>query len=178
MPTAPKDKDIFSPRELRDAFSYDPDTGVITRKHDASNGPAKAGDIAGHKEKGGGRSRIRYRGSRILAHRAAWVIYYGVWPAEFLDHINGDEGDDRIENLREASHKENMRNRKTHSHSGTGVKGVALEDGRFSASISLDGVRQRLGRFGSSSEASAAYEKAAAALHGEFSSCTSRAPFI
>lgn len=168
MPTTPKDKDIFSPRELRDAFSYDPTTGVIARKHDASNGPAKAGDIAGHKEKGSGRSRIRYRGRRILAHRAAWVIYYGAWPAEFLDHINGDESDDRIENLREAPHKENMRNRKAHAHSGTGVKGVSLEDGRFRATITANGVRTRLGGFSSISEADAAYKIAAKRFHGEF----------
>lgn len=168
MPRAPTDKDIFSPQEMRNAFSYDHSTGVITRNHNAIKGTAKAGDIAGYKEKRTGRGRIQYRGQKMLAYRVGWAIYYGAWPKAFLDHINGDESDDRIENLREAAHKENMRNRKTHAHSGTGVKGVSLEDGRFCAAITVNGVRTRLGGFSSISEADAAYKIAAKRFHGEF----------
>lgn len=104
----------------------------------------------------------------MLSYRVAWAIHYGAWPEAFLDHINGDESDDRIENLREATHAENMRNRKTHAHSGTGVKGVSLEDGRFCSAITVNGVRTRLGGFSSISEADAAYKIAAKRCHGEF----------
>ena len=104
----------------------------------------------------------------MLSYRVAWAIHYGAWPEAFLDHINGDESDDRIANLREATHAENMRNRKTHSHSGTGVKGVFQDGQRFGACISVNGVRTSLGGFSSIAEASAAYTAAANLLHGEF----------
>ena len=177
MPTAPTDKDIFSPAEMRAAFAYDPITGKLTRLQDSACGPGKKGDVAGGVGNGG-RVFVRYRGKRMLAHRVAWAIHYGRWPAAFVDHVNGDSLDNRLLNLREATHAENMRNRKTHAHSAIGVKGVARDGSGFRSSISLNGVRSRLGQFRSISEAFTAYEKAAVAMHGEFNSCTSRAASI
>ena len=175
MPSAPKDKDIFSPSEMRSAFAYDPLTGELTRLQDSAKGPGKKGDIAGGAGNGG-RVFVRHLGKRMTAHRVAWAIYHGRWPKAFLDHINGDATDNRLSNLREATHAENMRNRKTHAHSSTGVKGVSRrESGKFRASISINGKLHRIGQFESISEASSAYEKAAIAMHGEFNSCASRA---
>lgn len=41
-----------------------------------------------------------------------WLWHYGKFPAERVDHINGNPRDDRIENLRETTHSGNMRNRR------------------------------------------------------------------
>ena len=41
-----------------------------------------------------------------------------------VDHINGDTLDNRKENLRVCTRSQNMQNKKLHSHSKTGYKGV------------------------------------------------------
>ena len=177
MPTAAADKEKFSPEDMKDAFCYDPETGLVTHRTQPARGPSKAGDVAGCVEHPG-RIRVRYKGHRILAHRIAWAIYYGEWPRDLLDHANGNGLDNRIANLREATHSQNMRNRKTHKHSKTGVRGVAFEDGSFRASITTDGKRARLGFFQSIEAASAAYMTASESIHGAFGAAASRSQSI
>ena len=50
------------------------------------------------------------RGMNVYAHRAAFACVHGRWPAGEIDHINRDKSDNRIENLREVSHRENRLN--------------------------------------------------------------------
>ncbi len=47
---------------------------------------------------------------RFLMHRAIWAWHNGCFPTLQIDHINGKRFDNRIENLREVSPSENMRN--------------------------------------------------------------------
>jgi len=47
----------------------------------------------------------------IKAHCIAWALHYGEWPKQEIDHINRVKNDNRIVNLRDVSHTENMRNR-------------------------------------------------------------------
>ena len=46
----------------------------------------------------------------ILMHHAVWAWHNGCFPTMQLDHINGVETDNRIENLREVSGSENNLN--------------------------------------------------------------------
>ena len=50
----------------------------------------------------------------IGAHRMAFYFFYGRVPNGIIDHINGDPADNRLENLREATHHENAMNKKIH----------------------------------------------------------------
>lgn len=50
------------------------------------------------------------RGKNLYAHRAAFALAHGRWPGGEIDHINRDKSDNRIENLREVSHRENRMN--------------------------------------------------------------------
>jgi len=80
------------------------------------------GSIAGSR-KLDGRYRIGFKQKDYLAHRLIFMWHHGYLP-ESIDHINGDHSDNRIENLREALHWQNMANSKLRSNNTTGVKGV------------------------------------------------------
>ena len=117
--------------ELRRRFSYCPKTGQITWK--ISRPPnIKPGDRAGclfpRRRSGGAYWAIKFSRQRILAHRAAWAIYYGAWPDQEIDHINGDGIDNRIENLRECSRSENLRNKRFTGRSKSGIPGVFFRE--------------------------------------------------
>jgi len=88
------------------------------------------------------------------AHRICWALYYGDWPQGSIDHINGDKTDNRIKNLRDVSHQENMTNLKRSSNNTSGFKGVShTKEGNWRAYITNKGKRKVLGTFKTKEEA-------------------------
>lgn len=63
---------------------------------------------------------------QVRYSRAVWALNHGAWPHGFIDHINGIVTDNRIENLRDASIKENNNNKvaKWKPNKDTGLPGV------------------------------------------------------
>jgi len=94
----------------------------------------------------------------------------GAWPKHQIDHHNLDKADNRWRNLREATRSQNQANRRAHSNSRSGIKGVYLEgrSGRWRAQVQHKGRTHNLGRFDTAEEARAAYATAAAATFGEY----------
>lgn len=75
--------------------------------------------------------------SRLMKeHRLVWFLVHGHWPKE-IDHLDGDGTNNRIENLRDVSHGENMRNPVTlkRMSAARGGKGYTLHRGRFRVRI-------------------------------------------
>lgn len=70
---------------------------------------------------------IRIGERDIQGARIAWAIYYGEWPEreKHIDHIDGNPENNRIENLRLVTQKENNKNRKLHRNNKTGLHGVS-----------------------------------------------------
>jgi hypothetical protein len=64
-------------------------------------------------------------GKNVLAHRAAWAITHGEWPSDQIDHVNGDPADNRLENLRVVTSRQNSMNMKANSRNSSGVMGVS-----------------------------------------------------
>jgi hypothetical protein len=141
--------------ELKEAFQYDPATGIVTWKL-----PAKGRTLErplGTPIKGG-YLILTFKRRQHLLHRVAWLLANGAWPEGDIDHINGDPSDNRICNLRDVPHVENMRNQKLPSDNKSGRIGVLYRkrDKVWCARISVNGKRVHLGSFKTKEDAEAA----------------------
>lgn len=96
------------------------------------------------------------------AHRVVWAIYYGEWPTNHIDHINGVRSDNRIFNLRDVTSKQNNMNAAMRINNTSGVTGVCWNKQRekWQAEIKVDGKKKHLGLFDSIDAASSARLKA------------------
>lgn len=160
-------KDLPSPDELWELFDYDPLTGDLTIK--------ETGHICGQRRRTATNKHIivHIDGSHYLAHRVIWTMVNGQIPEGMtIDHANLDKRDNRISNLRLATSRQQMQNRKTWAK--TGIKGVYINKrGLIFSSISINGRLTHIGTFGSIEEAAAAYEEAAYKYQGQFARPTS-----
>ena len=78
------------------------------------------------------RYKILYvgEGKYQTEHKYVWEQEYGEVPDGMeIDHINGDTMDNRLENLRLATHQQNQRNRKgaNKNNKSTGARNVYLQ---------------------------------------------------
>lgn len=124
-----KEKEAALPlKRLQEVLSYDKDTGVFVNLVNR-NSRAIAGQVAGNVNNKG-YVRITIDGYIYAAHRLAWLFVHGEFPQgegePFIDHINGDKADNRIENLRVSSTAANQRNMKKFSTNISGATGVNL----------------------------------------------------
>jgi hypothetical protein len=58
------------------------------------------------------RLRIKGTETELRGHRVIWAMNTGYWPINQIDHKNGNRSDNRLENMREATHADNMKNQK------------------------------------------------------------------
>lgn len=153
---------------LSDLLTYEPETGVLRWKV-TRRSRVKAGDIAGTVNKAG-YIYVNVDGLPQCGHRIAWALTHGEWPDGVIDHINGDPSDNRLCNLRIATHQQNIQNRKVNSNNRSGFKGVSLhkKSGRWVAWITRGGRSVYLGLHDTPEQAHAAYVEAAKKHFGEF----------
>lgn len=114
-------------------------------------------------------------GTTCPEHRVIWILHYGQPPSGmYFDHINGNKRDNRIENLRLASRKENKFNSKVRADSHCMLRGVGKVPAGWNARIQIGDKRVHLGRFQTKGLAALAYAKASIQHHGPFSPFISR----
>lgn len=169
----PKFKDDLTAGFVRSILDYDPDTGIFRWKYNPNHAQCwntrRAGQIAGGRgSRFGAVAIIRIDGPSYVAHRLAWLITHGEWPAGEIDHINGDPLDNRLTNLRIVTHSQNSFNKAKQSNNTTGYVGVVHRYKRgdlWEARISRDGKIVWQAYFTNPQEAAAARRKAVEAIH-------------
>jgi hypothetical protein len=91
-------------------------------------------------------------------------------PGEEIDHKNHNTLDNRRENLRRCTHRQNLFNQKKPSNNTSGFKGVYLDKRRnkWRASIMVNNKTVFLGHYLTATKAAQAYDVAAKKFYGEF----------
>jgi hypothetical protein len=152
-------------KRLKELLRYDPQTGEFFWR--VRTGRALIGMRAGCVHHDGYRV-ICIQGKLYYDGRLAWLYVYGHFPKEHIDHKNRDKLDCRIANLREATDRQSLANRKIMGNSRNGFKGIQKSRNKWVARIWSNGARLYLGTFATPEAAHAAYRAAAKKLHGEY----------
>ena len=153
--------------KLNSILRYCPETGNIFYRVTRGS-RAQKGSLAGGINKADGYVQIVIARKLYRGHRIAWLLHYGKWPENSIDHIDGDRSNNRICNLREANGSENMQNqRKPPLHNSSGFLGVSFDKmrGKWKAVIQIHGKQKCIGRFDNPHDASEAYIKKKREMH-------------
>jgi len=154
-------KQVITQQELKQVISYDKDAGSFVRL-DGRTSYGKVGriDTCGY-------TSIMINRRSYMAHRLAWLYEYGTWPANQIDHINRQPSDNRIANLREATHAQNMQNKAMPRNNKSGFHGVcwSTRDSKWRTQIRINKKTIALGLYDCPIEASNAYQVAKAQYH-------------
>lgn len=144
MPT--KTLKLPSQKQLREDFTYNVITGDF-RRCDGYYG-AVTNELY---------LRIKYLGVAYQVHRLVWKWWYGYDP-EYVDHINGDRIDNRIDNLRNIPFNYNARNQKKRIDNTSGHSGINWHENsqKWVARVGINNKIINIGSFRTIDEAVAA----------------------
>jgi hypothetical protein len=104
-----------------------------------------------------------------LMHRIIFLMIHGYLP-KVLDHIDGNQSNNNIDNLREATLSQNMYNRKISANNSSGYKGVkwSKQKKKYIGVIKMGSKEHYVGSFKVAEEAAKAVMELREKLQGEF----------
>jgi len=143
---------VITQLRVRELFKYSVISGKLVRKINVSSN-AKAGDIIESVTNTDGYVYVGIDGYTYAAHRIIWLYVHGTFPKGQIDHINHNRTDNRIENLRVVTNRENHQNRAIKNKSGH--TGVTLDDkkNRWKSQVSILGKTRCIGTYKTVEEA-------------------------
>lgn len=175
--TAMNHDKALSQDEIHELFDIDAEAGLVRWR---KRGPGRCMTKPVGCLLPNGRRKIGLRQDgqpyiQYYAHHIIWAHHHGKWPPMEIDHINGEPDDNRISNLRLATHRRNAVNRRTPRTNKLGLKWVcehknSVESGRtkiFQAAVWF-GKDRRQKYFADKFEAHEWAKSQARELHGEF----------
>lgn len=150
--------------ELLKLFEYC--DGVLYWK--VSKGKAKVGSKAGYLNQIG-YFQTQVSGKLYLSHRLIFLMHHGYLP-QYLDHIDGNTLNNKIENLRTATLTQNQYNRKLNKNNSSGVKGVwwRKDIKKWRVSFKINGKEKSFGVFNNLELAELVAQEARTKYHGSF----------
>lgn len=135
---------MITQQELTDSFEYS--DGKLYWKHNA-RGHFLKGKEAGQLNKHG-YYYVTFKQKRYRLHRLIYMYHHGEMPM-FIDHIDNVPTNNKIENLRPATHKQNMQNMKKSKSNTSGVKNVSWSRAarKWCVRMTIENVHKHLGLF-------------------------------
>lgn len=140
---------MLTQKRLKEALSYNPDTGIFIRKES----PSKWHDRFIGKEAGGKDNKgyviIKVDGKPYKAHRLVFLYMDGYLPEGQVDHIDRVKHNNAYSNLRsDVTPTCQRRNTGNNCNNTSGVKGVYWHPQQeWRASITVNGHKKHLGCF-------------------------------
>ena len=131
-------------------------------------GSAVVGSLAGNTDTHGYR-QVKINGIRYLMHRIIFLMHHGYLP-EFIDHIDNNRLNNKIENLREANRSQNACNMKLCKTNTSGSKGVSWDRYRnkWMVRVGINGVDKYFGHYEDIELADLVASEARLKTHGAF----------
>lgn len=128
---------------LQESFCYE-DGNLIWKQPTGRR--ISVGQVAGRNNNG--YRMIGFMGKEYMAHRLVFMFHHGYLPPE-VDHIDGNRSNNKIDNLRAATHAENLRNQRLKSSNTSGLKNVgwAKREQRWRVRVTIDGKDKHIGYF-------------------------------
>jgi hypothetical protein len=130
---------MITQQELKESLELNTISWEFTWKKPNLKSTKKIGDIAGYFRNDGYGIICLNRVDHYI-HKLVYLWCLGIYP-DYVDHLDGNPRNNNIDNLREASHKQNMHNQKLSKANSTGVKGVVWSNWgkRYIATIDYEG---------------------------------------
>jgi hypothetical protein len=142
---------------IKNSFKYNPENGEFKRikRFDSKKNVFVECDRQVKAITSYGYLQVNILGKPRLVHRIIFLYMTGKLPKEDVDHINGDRLDNRWENLRLVTRKENLRNAGIRTDNTSGYPGVSFDrfSGKWHSYIHNDGKRTNIGYFETVEEA-------------------------
>jgi hypothetical protein len=144
-----------------EAFDYNAETGMLFGKNTAR----EVGYI--HSD---GYRMVQLDKKSYFVHRLIFAMNKLYFPV-IVDHADRNSLNNKLKNLRDATHSQNMINRKLQVNSTSGHAGVFYDKskGKWRASIKHHGRRIHIGYYGTKETAAQARREKELELYGEFS---------
>lgn len=155
-------KTLPTQERLKELFTYNNDGSLNWKIKPCRRMVSK--EQAGHKNQRG-YLQIKIDYVQYQQHRVIWKLHYGTEPA-LIDHINGNKADNRIENLRSVTDKQNQQNKRCKGYVDKSSEGRKKP---YAAQIKVDGKQITLGHFACPLMAHLEYQKAHVKYFKEYS---------
>lgn len=140
---------------LKNALDYCPETGLFTWMERPRDNFSRDQDwkswntrfskkITGYLHKKSGYMNIKLDYKTHLAHRLAFLLMTGSFPENEVDHINQNKTDNKWNNLRDVTSRQNKMNTCMSKRNKSGFTGVCFNKADKKWRVSIGGAKKRI----------------------------------